>query len=76
MIRSKKIVIVTIRFYLKLPFSECTVVHVYTTTLNIYENCIILYFTEIISSYEFTPVVYQQEKGTAWFFKNCRSLYG
>ena len=51
----------TIRFYLKLPISEFTCIpQVYTNT----ELTLQVIVTEIISSYKYSPVLYQQKKGT------------
>ena len=55
-----KTIFVTIRFYLKLPISEYTrIPQLYTNT----ELTIPVIVTEIISSYEFSPVLLSAEKG-------------
>ena len=56
-----KIVFAPIRFYLKLPISELTCIpQLYTNT----ELTIPVIVTDIISSYEFYTVLYQQKLGT------------
>ena len=56
-----KVVFATIRFYLKLPVSEFTCIpQLYTNT----ELTIPVIVTDIISSYEFSPVLYEQKMGT------------
>ena len=56
-----KTIFVTIRFYLKLPISEFTcILLLFTNT----ELTIPVIVTEIISSCEFSPVLYQQKKGS------------
>ena len=55
------IVVATIKFYLKLPISEFPCIpELYTNT----ELTIPVIVTDIISSYEFSPVLYQQKMGT------------
>ena len=58
-----KTIFVTIKFYLKLPISEFTcrpIPQVYTNT----ELTLQVIVTQIISSYKYSPVLYQQKKDT------------